>query len=373
MNSEPASLAIIGGYPPPYGGVTTHTRRLCALLDERGIDYVVYNAVSSSAPGQRVVSVARRRGRWLASYLLGGREPAVYLMSRRLMAWLVGALLVLLRGKRVMLRLQNAQLIDWERASRWRRHLAAFALRHMTGVVCVRPALADLVARCGVPAERIHWFPGFLPPSLAEQAREAVDPQVWDFVSRTRPVIAANGKVGWHAGEDLYGLDQLVELAARLKPDYPQLGIVICFWDHRPGDQDYLAKLEARAAAQGVRENILFNTRPGLFVPVLGAADLFVRPTNTDGDASSIREALYLEVPTVASDAAERPAGVRCFRSRDVSDFEAQVRRVLEALPPQKQENASQRDPGDLARVDDYVALLAALAEGTPAGGEAVP
>ena len=359
MRAKPASLAILGAYPPPYGGVTVHTRRLCALLDERGIDYVVYNAVSAASDGRRIISVARGRRRWMLRYLLWGREPAVYLMSLHLSAWLVGALLVTLRGKRVYLRLQSEHLKDWCRSSRWRRGLARFALRRMTGIIAVNRELVDLVRSLGVPAERIHWFPGYLPPTPDEHERTGVAPAVWAFAEGHKPLLVANGKICRHHGEDLYGLDHLVELAARLAPDYPTLVIAICFWEHRAEEEAALAELRERAAELGVADRMLFHTTPGLLLPVIAAADLFLRPTNTDGDANSIREALDLGIPTIASDAVERPEGTVLFRTRDLDDFESCARAHLGgARRPAPGQNSIARE-----RVTRYLELITALAQ----------
>jgi len=48
---------------------------------------------------------------------------------------------------------------------------------------------------------------------------------------------------------------------------------------------------------------------------------VFVRPTHFDGDATSVREALALGVPVVASDTDFRPEGVMLFRRGDVDDL----------------------------------------------------
>lgn len=359
-------LAILGAYPPPYGGVTVHTRRLCALLEEAGVAYRVYNAVSSTEDGQRVVSVSRRRRSWMLNYTLTGRERAVYLMSLHLASWVAGALMASLRHKRVVLRLQSEHLIEWERTSPLRRALARFALRRMTGVVCVSRKLAGVVERFGVDRSRIHWFPGFLPPTPDERGKQHVAREVWEFAEQHQPLLAANGKVDWHRGIDLYSLDHMVELAARLKPDFPRVGIIVCFWEHLPEDQAYLDRLRRRAAELRVSDHILFHTRPGLFLPVIDAADIFLRPTNTDGDANSIREALALGVPVVASDAVERPPGARIFQCRDLADLEVKVRETLSGRAPR-----DGADPGpiriaheDRERQQRYVDFLARLAGG---------
>ena len=56
---------------------------------------------------------------------------------------------------------------------------------------------------------------------------------------------------------------------------------------------------------------------------------VFVRPTYTDGDSISVREALALRVPVVASDAAYRPQGVLRFTAGNADDFVKKLLRVL--------------------------------------------
>ena len=356
-----ASLAILGSYPPPYGGVAIHVQRLCPLLEARGISYVAYNATSDVGDGDRVIGVYSRRRTWLLRYLFTAKEPVIYMMSGRLVAWVIGALMASLRGKRVILRLGNASLPDWIAQSWWRRFWVRFSVRRMETVICVSEYLVEAVRSAGADPKKLLWVPGFLPPTVDSADRDEVSPEVWKFAEKHGPLIAANGKVDWYDGQDLYGLDLLVELTARLKDDYPNIGVVICFWDHRPNDSDHLDSLLREASDRGIHDNILFNTKSGLFVPVMAASDVFVRPTNTDGDANSVREGLYLGIPTVASDAAERPPGTILFRNRDMDDFEAKVRAALQSNGKTGERRSPLADPKDLQRIEAYLDRLAAL------------
>jgi len=340
--------------------VTTHVKRLCALLDQEGVPYVVYNTGSDFEDGQRIVSIYKRRLRWLLGYFFFGREPAVFLMPQHLSIWNAGGLLGRLRKKRVLLMLHNSRLCDWQRKEPLRHRLAGFALRGMSGVISVNRALEATVRDHGVAASASLYCPAFLPPSTDDRARESVDSCVWRFAEAHAPLISANGRVGWYEGVDLYGLDMLVELTARLVRDYPRLGIAVCFWNHSEKEQPYLDRLIQRAEELGVADNILFNTKPGFFVPVIEASTVFVRPTNTDGDAGSIREALYLGVPAVVSDAVERPAGTFLFQSRDIDDFEAKTR---EALSHADAAQRAERLPSeDEQRIRDYITFLKEMA-----------
>lgn len=352
-------IGILGSYPPPFGGTATHVLRLSALLERRGLEHVVYNAVSKTESSPNVVSVADHRHAWMLKYALTSRERLVYICSARLEVWLLGAFMAARRGKQVIVRLRNVALIDYLKSPRTRT-LASWALRHASYVVAVSDELADAARSAGVREERIIQQPGFLPPEPVKSGSDGMSPEQREIVARCHPLITANGKIDFYRGVDLYGLDHLVELIGRLKPSYPKIGLVIAFWDHLPQDEPRLRELKARAAELGVAQNILFHTAPWQFVPVLGRSDLFIRPTVTDGDANSVREALYLGVPAIASDVVSRPKGTIVCRSRDLEELVAKASEALRAPPPRIDPN----EVLDLDRVERYIDTLERLATG---------
>lgn len=358
---SPRDLALIGSYPPPYGGVSTHVSRLCTRLDQCGADYVLYNAGSAAEAGERVVSVYRRRRLWMLWYTLFGQERCVYLVSPRIASWLAGALMQRYRRKTVAVRLQWSAQIEQLRG--WMgRTLVRFALCNVSSIVCVNQELVEAVAGLGVARRNIQLFPGFLPPTPADLDPQGVPDEAWEFCRAKSPVLVANGRVETYKGHDLYGLDQLVALVARLKPDFPQIGLVVCFWEYSTAAQARLNELLARAREHGIAENIFFNLKPSRMVPLLQRADVFLRPTMIDGDANSIREALYFGVPAVASDAVSRPEGTMVYRNRDLSDFEAKVRQALGAGRPEAAARAA-RQQKDEERAAAYVSWLRQLRE----------
>src|SRR5262249_18015083 len=58
---------------------------------------------------------------------------------------------------------------------------------------------------------------------------------------------------------------------------------------------------------------------------LLERASAFVRPTFADGDAISVREALLLGTPTVATDVSPRPPGTIVCRTGDAADLAEKV------------------------------------------------
>ena len=362
LKPKAASIAILGAYPPPTGGVSVHIQRLCRQLDARGVNHVVYNLISNSGNGDNVISVFRWRYFWMLKFAFTAREPVIYLLTSRISTWLFGLFMVKVRKKRVIVRLRNSKLSDCCDRSWWHRWWIKFILSNMSAIVCVSRFLADYSEKIGIDKKKIIYAPGFVPPDVSEYENQNVSSKVWQFAKSHTPLIAANGKVEWYEDQDLYGLDHLVELAFRLKRDYPKIGIVVCFSEFLTEDARYLNQLIQLAEEKGVTHDIFFNTVDGAFIPVLAAADLFVRPTNTDGDANSVREALYLGVPTIASDVVERPDGTVLFSTRKINDFENKVRQVLDNDCYHKSQGKAASSPDWCRHVHNYISFIESAA-----------
>jgi glycosyltransferase involved in cell wall biosynthesis len=82
---------------------------------------------------------------------------------------------------------------------------------------------------------------------------------------------------------------------------------------------------------------------------VIARSDIFVRPTYSDADAVSVREALALGTPVVASDVVRRPEGTLCFKTGDAGDLAAKIESLvsesgaLRHVPSQSAENGIHR------------------------------
>ena len=63
--------------------------------------------------------------------------------------------------------------------------------------------------------------------------------------------------------------------------------------------------------------------------PLYLTSDVFVRATNTDGNALSIKEALWFETPVIASDCVDRPEGITLFRSRSAESLSNRIEEYI--------------------------------------------
>ena len=106
---------------------------------------------------------------------------------------------------------------------------------------------------------------------------------------------------------------------------------------------DNLERAEQMKFERGA-DGVWFMVDP---VPWPARSDLFVRPTLADGDASSVREALALGVPVVASDVGHRPPGIALFRRGDLDGL---VEAIAGALRGRAPAGVRTSDPGDALR-----------------------
>jgi len=96
------------------------------------------------------------------------------------------------------------------------------------------------------------------------------------------------------------------------------------------GHYDYYSEMIDLIAENNLKDNFYFYTKPVAYPAVIKLCDLFIRPTNTDGDALSIRESLLLRTPVIASDVCNRPKGTILFNNRNSDDLYDKVVHVRE-------------------------------------------
>ncbi len=195
-------------------------------------------------------------------------------------------------------------------------------------IIAVSPEIKEKLLVLLDDPERISVIPAFLPPILKQQEINEIPQEVWNFMDTHTPIITANAfRIFLSDGQDRYGIDMCVALCSSLKDDYPEVGFIFCLPEI--GDNDYFTRIKQRIENENIENNFLFVTMPYQYYPILMKCDIFIRPTNTDGDAVSLREALYFKVPSVASDASNRPEGTILFKNRDINDLTSKVKDSL--------------------------------------------
>lgn len=346
--NKPIKIALLGSYPPPRGGISVHIQRLKYELEKKGFNCVVYDfsGEQKDTPDGNVV-VVRNPKKWLLKYIFTIKEDILHVHSPD---WRLRAVIGLmgLVGKKTIVSIHGASLKNSLVKGNWlKKQTIRFALKSSSFVIALNTDIEQLCLSLGVKTDRMKCLHSFIPPIVREEEIAEIPEKMWDFIHSHTPIISANAfKIIFYNDEDLYGIDMCIDLCASLKNTYPHVGLVCCLQDI--GDYGYFNKLSQGIAAKDIENNFLFVTQRYQFYPILMKSDVFVRPTNTDGDAISLREALYFRVPSVASDIVPRPKGTILFKNRDLHDLTLKVKNLLNNYKQHKEEL-------DLVNIEDNI------------------
>ncbi|CEH27624.1 hypothetical protein AM501_16530 [Aneurinibacillus migulanus] len=336
------SVAEIGVYPPPAGGISVHVERLCDRLEQKQVPFIIYDGNGEGGEKNRAVVAIPEIEKWSWKYIWQKNEDIIH---NHFLRWQMRFTLSLLKlkGKKVVHTVHSLRN-DSEQLG-----LAQRIMVYLTGLlsdhfVAVSDEIKEKLLELRIPERKISVIPAFIPPTVdMETDIKRIPAYILEVFDRYSHVIVANGGVGnLYNGDELYGLDLCIDMFSKLARENKQLGFVYCIT--HVVDQDLLERYEERIAAHGLEERFLLVYEKIPFYPLIQKAALFVRPTVSDGDAVSIREALYFGTPTVSSDVVKRPNGVVTFANRDAEDFTKACREVLYAPPEDLQQYKKEQE-----------------------------
>ncbi len=287
----------LGPYPPPYGGVQTN---LVAIRDH-------LRAHGHQAP---VIHLTRHRGAeadevfypesafQTARLLL--RKPADILhlhIGGVLTGRLLGLCLFcsLLPGRETVLTFHSGGYPSSPEGRRVTRHgLTAFVLRRLDAAIAVNEEIAGFLCRCGVREVRV------IVPAAGKEIAAALPAPLEAFYAAHTPVLLSVGLL-----EPEYDLPLQIAALGRFRESHPNGGLVII------GSGSLAAQLREQIAAQPWGSHILLagDVPHAATLRAIRESSAVLRTTHYDGDSISVREALELGTPVIATDNGMRPPG----------------------------------------------------------------
>jgi glycogen synthase len=313
-------VLLVGDYPPPHGGVAVHVQQLHRFLRSRGVESKVLDIGKGGRPDPDVIPV-RTLAQYslkLAGFLHAGWTVHVHTSGNNPKSWVLAASAGV-PGPRAprLITLHSGLLPGYLAASASRRAFARAALAGYDRVIAVSPAVKAALVNAGVPARKVHVEAAF----CASQVQPGVaPPSVEAARARRTPLLAMA-----HHPSPVYGRALAFRALRQLADTHPGVGLAL----FGPGtDSDDFVR-DAREARVAAHLEVLGELDHDQALALISRSDVFLRPTTHDGDAISVREALTLGVPCVASDVCARPPGALTFRAGDADALAARVRDAL--------------------------------------------
>ena len=319
---EASSLVLAGYYPPPFGGESVHIRELARRLRADGLHVRIVNLRRGAPSSPEYRSISGRFSFVLVLMESLGPRSILHLHSNghNWKSWLmisVAATVLRLRRARGVLTLHSGLAPDYlAHRGPFSRRALRLCLASFGHIICVNATIREALVRLGVSNSRSSVIPAYVGLPAAAPLSSADTKLVEAF----DPLLVACGGAGPE-----YGFPILIKAVANLRQSFPKLGCVMM----GSAGSDALRRL---IDSLGVADRVtcIENLPHEQFAAILSCADVFVRPSYADGDAVSVREALALGIPVVASDTDSRPDGVILFRRGDVDELCRKVASALE-------------------------------------------
>ncbi len=324
-----AKIAIIGPYPPPYGGISIYIKRIINYLEKNHIECIIYNE-SKIVEYENIINLkpinSYKKFIFRIPFL---KYDILHFHSTDLkIHMLLGCYRFF--GKKILLTIHGeswfSQLAKLNLVG---HYLLLLSLRNIDKIICVNPRIKKELLYLGFDSKKIEVIPAFIPPTSDEIEIKQLPEFFHKIRHKHKFLVTANAfRISFYKNQDLYGIDLSIELMKRLIDNgYKDIGFIYVIPDI--GDYDYFEKMQNLVKKYNLEDNFHFYTKPVAYPAVINMCELFIRPTNTDGDALSIREAILLQRPAIASDVCQRPEGTIPFKNRNIEDLYIKITSVI--------------------------------------------
>lgn len=337
--SRPGRLLLVTQLPPPYGGLTVHSQRLAAEARRRGWRVTVLDPAALPDPLPRRLRRTRLLLHQLATLVRLLLVPADVVhdhvssygigASERAAAWLHVATLLALRTRRGpwILSCGNGLLPGiLARTSERERRRLRWLYAPVRAAIAKNEPILEAFRELGL-GDRARVVGTFLEP-VARPGRRALAPEVERFLAGHERAIATAG----FRFEPLYRVHDVVRAVAALRRRGGAgagAGLIVL------GSRDEDARggpLFAEAMREtGLDEHVLVLRDVDDALDVIARCAIFVRATDFDGDANTVKEAMMVGVPVLATDLPNRPPGLELIPKGAMDELPDRLEKMLAA------------------------------------------
>lgn len=317
-------VLLLGPYPPPHGGVQTNLVAIRRYLLKRGIPCAVINLTRHRKAEADEVYYPTNALK-LVRHLLKLPYDIVHLhIGGHFSTRLLGLCLLcsLMPRSRAVLTFHSGGYPS-SAAGRTARYwtLRGFVFRRLDRIIGVNAEIIQMFKKFGVPSEKLRLiYPHVLSAPTPDDEDATLPESLQSFLEAHQPVMISVGLL-----EPEYDLPLQIEVLGLIRQRFPQAGLVII------GAGSLEDELRERIKAQPYADHILLcgDVPHGATLRMIAKSDVVLRTTLYDGDSISVREALHLGTPVIATDNAMRPAGVDLIPPSDLAALRRTIERRL--------------------------------------------
>ena len=314
-------IVQLGPLPPPHGGVSINLLAINDLLISHGHSALVI-AITSSSQTENLSNTYKPCSSFqllkllltldfdIVHFHIGG----VFNLRLAVLTLVCG----ILPGKRSVVTFHSGgyarNAVEFAKLL----SLRGFAFRSVDFVIGVNSQMLEMFRAYGVSEHKMKLV---LPFALKRPDQQIeVPPSLMEFVSVQEPFLLSVGGL-----EPEYSHSFMIDAMETVLTRLPNAGLMIV------GSGSLWEELREQIASKAYSDKICLvnDIHHGVLLHLIENADVLLRLTQYDGDAISVREALFLQTPVIATDNNMRPDGVRLVpttpKPEDVAEKIAEI------------------------------------------------
>lgn len=325
----------IGGFPPPYGGVTVYVKRLFDYLKRQGHDCHVYDHLYPHLknPGEALPEGVRvMPGKWSVFWriLVDKSYDIIHISEFSWKQRSVMVLLARLKKSRSIITLHSLR-DDFQAMSLLNRIAVRLTIRMVDFLVSSGRNEAERLGEL-FPVSKLRVITPFVPPMLTTDEVELPE-EIRSFCARHTYNICANGSdLSMYHDKDIYGLDMLVEGCKIIRENWDAAIIYCLSGIENVQNLQHLHSYQERIKRLGLEDHFLIYRGVVEFWKVISQCDMFVRPSRADSFGISVAESIYLRKPVIASDVCPRPDGTIVFPVGNIHKMVEAISTMLDGM-----------------------------------------
>jgi len=338
-------VLLLGPYPPPHGGVQTNLVAIRSFLLKQGVSCCVINITRHRKEDAddvyypknpvQLVQLLAQLDYDLIHIHIGG------MLTNRLLA--LSLVCARWPGKKSVMTFHSGGFPSTpEGQALGPSSFAGFVLRSFDGIIGVNEEIIRFLQKMGVPAERARLISPYAFLSGSDSER-ALPPALAEFFAARDPVLTSVGLL-----EPEYDLPLQISGLTPIREKFPRAGLLLI------GSGSLEGSLREKIAASPSAAHILLagDVPHAATMEAMLRSRVMLRTTLYDGDALSVREALQLGTPVIASDNGMRPQGVRLIPKADLGALVSATE--FELQKPVAAKAMSNADDGNVRAVFEF-------------------
>lgn len=302
----------IGPLPPPHGGVSTNLKAIHDLLISRGHSACVIAITESSRIDNIPNGYKPRSAFQLIRLLLTLDFDVVHFHIGGDFGFRLAVLTLvcgLLPGKKSAISFHSGGYALAALKFAKPLSLRGIAFRSVDFLIGVNSQMLDMFRAYGVPENKMRLVLPFALSRPDPKINASAD--LNRFISAHEPFLLSVGGL-----EPEYSHSLMIAAIDGVLRKLPNAGLIIV------GSGSLEPELRQQIAEKEYADKILLvnDVEHAIVLHLIEKADVLLRLTKYDGDAISVREALFLQTPVIATDNGMRPDGVKLISSSPTLD-----------------------------------------------------